>query len=218
MPACVSYSLNEVDALAKKAARGAGFDWGLAEEAGKATRWLCQNAIDGCSVLANALQRMDGVAHEHFAPKMQLNRWCSTRGILCPLSTGAALSDNAVKLNESALVLERIAEPGLLIFFAAQCARRLDESVTLSWQDMSFTTDGIELQAEPGDRLNALMGVHDVRVSLQGSLQVALRSGTRATPASNAWQKLNEFAGRTYAPATEESRLKGAGAGLSDSD
>ena len=33
----MNLSLNEVDAMAKKAARGAGYSWGLAEEAGKAT-------------------------------------------------------------------------------------------------------------------------------------------------------------------------------------
>ncbi|NND22495.1 MAG: DUF3726 domain-containing protein, partial [Silicimonas sp.] len=42
----MSYSLNEVEATAKKAARGAGYPWGLAEEAAKATRWLCAHDID----------------------------------------------------------------------------------------------------------------------------------------------------------------------------
>ena len=36
----MSYSLNEFEALALKAARGAGLPWGLAEEAGKAVRIL----------------------------------------------------------------------------------------------------------------------------------------------------------------------------------
>ena len=33
-------SLNEIESLCKKAARGAGMSWGLAEEAGKAAKWL----------------------------------------------------------------------------------------------------------------------------------------------------------------------------------
>jgi hypothetical protein len=32
-------SLNEIEAMAKRAVRGAGLAWGLAEEAGKALRW-----------------------------------------------------------------------------------------------------------------------------------------------------------------------------------
>ena len=36
----MNVSMNEVESMAKTAARGAGYSWGLAEEAGKATRWL----------------------------------------------------------------------------------------------------------------------------------------------------------------------------------
>ena len=31
----MNWSLNELDAMARKAARGAGYSWGLAEEAGR---------------------------------------------------------------------------------------------------------------------------------------------------------------------------------------
>ena len=36
----MTYSLYEIEVTGKRAARGSGFSWGLAEEAGKATRWL----------------------------------------------------------------------------------------------------------------------------------------------------------------------------------
>ena len=35
----MSHSLGEVEALARKAARGGGYSWGMAEEAGFAVRW-----------------------------------------------------------------------------------------------------------------------------------------------------------------------------------
>ncbi|MEO0980892.1 MAG: DUF3726 domain-containing protein, partial [Pseudomonadota bacterium] len=40
----------------------------------------------------------------------------------------------------------------------------------------------------------------------------------RATPDPDSWTRLGVLAHRTYAPATDESRLRGAGAGLSDND
>ena len=49
-------SSNEVDALAKKAAKGAGMPWGLAAEAGKATRWLADRGLPGPAVLADLLE------------------------------------------------------------------------------------------------------------------------------------------------------------------
>ena len=36
----MSWSLGEIGALATKAARGSGMDWGLADEAGYAVKWL----------------------------------------------------------------------------------------------------------------------------------------------------------------------------------
>jgi len=40
----------------------------------------------------------------------------------------------------------------------------------------------------------------------------------RCEIADDVWSRLEEFTYRTYAPATEESRVLGAGAGLSDND
>jgi len=37
-------------------------------------------------------------------------------------------------------------------------------------------------------------------------------------PDAEAWAALGQFAHRTYAPATDASRLKGAGGSLNDSD
>ena len=38
-------SLNEIDVSVKRAARGVGMSWGLAEEAGKAARWLAARRL-----------------------------------------------------------------------------------------------------------------------------------------------------------------------------
>ena len=56
------------------------------------------------------------------------------------------------------------------------------------------------------------------QITLGGQLTTPRPHVTRATPDPVCWDTLNRFAHRTYAPATEESRLLGAGAGLSDND
>ncbi|MFV1875593.1 hypothetical protein [Nioella sp.] len=45
-----------------------------------------------------------------------------------------------------------------------------------------------------------------------------MTEGLRSACSANTVAALNAFAHRTYAPATEESRLAGAGAGLTDND
>ena len=43
----MSWSLGEIGALATKAARGSGMDWGLADEAGYAVKWLQRRQLPG---------------------------------------------------------------------------------------------------------------------------------------------------------------------------
>ena len=53
-------SLNEIDACTKKAARGAGMSWGLAEEAGKAVRWLARYNLPNIELIVPLLEQIAG--------------------------------------------------------------------------------------------------------------------------------------------------------------
>ena len=61
-------------------------------------------------------------------------------------------------------------------------------------------------------------GVGPLTIAVAGPLSSPRPQTQRADVDANTLATLNAFAHRTYAPATEASRLKGAGAGLSDND
>lgn len=208
----MSLSLNEVEAMANKAARGAGYDWGLAEEAAMATRWLCAHGIDGVAALADWLDQIDGGARA--APLDPSVPVWQADTILCPLATGAALSDFASLWTQADLRLSQAACPTLLLPFVAAAARQTKRILTLSTQTAQATTDGRDLS------LTGPFAAHSTEITLTtGEALDAPRSETnRATPPPQAWDTLTRLAHRTYAPATEASRLAGAGAGLSDND
>ncbi|MEX0303924.1 MAG: DUF3726 domain-containing protein [Leisingera sp.] len=209
----MSYALNEVEATAKRAARGAGYDWGLAEEAAKATRWLCAQGLDGAAVLAAVLEAgfaADPAAH---APLGLAGGW-QAKAQLCPLATGAALSDCAARLQQAPQVMGPVARPAMILPFAALAARRLGACVTVEGEGFQAVTDGSALQIE-GTLPDAAASL---TVRAEGSLTASGPLNSRAEPEEAAWAVLNRFAHKTYAPATEESRLLGAGAGLSDND
>ena len=91
----MTHSLNEIEAMAKKAARGAGLPWGLADDAGRAVRWLCARGLGAAEALAELLEQTDysdPVAH---APVALRGDWGSERGSLCPLAAGTTLGDFA---------------------------------------------------------------------------------------------------------------------------
>lgn len=210
----MTLSMNEVEATAKKAARGAGYPWGLAEEAAKAARWLCARGLDGCTALAGLLEQTDAVDVSRLSPVAEGDEWRAPGGTLCPLATGAAISDRAHELGAGELRVGPIAQPILLVPFAALLAVQIKGTVTVVASDGEAVTDRDQLDLRSDFPALAPMAT----IAIGGEIRDATRRYRRADPDPGTWDRLTRLAHRTYAPATEESRLKGAGAGLADND
>lgn len=207
-------SLNEVEATAKRATRGAGYPWGLAEESAKATRWLCARDIDGCAVLARLLEMRNGSDLAEWSPQSDSDMWEAEGGVLCPIAAGTTISDRACDVAAHGIRLRGVAEPLMLLPFVAQSAQELKTTVSIEWPGVVAITDGwhLSMSGEPG------LFAAEATVICDGELGTLKCQKTRAEPTQAVLQKLGRFAHRTFAPATEESRLLGAGAGLSDND
>ena len=210
----MTLSLNEIEATAKKAARGAGYPWGLAEEAGKATRWLCAHDVDGCGALADLLDRIDGKDIAGWLPQAGSDPWTAKDGILCPLAAGAAISDRVYDFKRKDIRLGALAAPVFLAPFVALLAREVENSIEVILDDAAFCTDGERLSSSGTPPTLSV----DVSIRFGGTVDDPSSLRQRADPDAKDWAALLAFAHRTYAPATEESRLKGAGSGLADND
>lgn len=216
----MNYSLNEIESMCKRAARGAGMHWGLAEEAGKATRWLTTYDLPGVEGFASLLTRNDAKAYDELAPLLVSDVWKAASGDLCPLSTGAAICDRADVLIDGTIIkIGSIAHPLLLSPFAAAAAKMTDIAIELSWSgvEVTVTPNGVHITGA----LSALSAenVDAVQCKRVGEpLNKMIQQRARQEVDARNWRQLNAFAQRTYAPATEASRLAGAGAGLTDTD
>lgn len=209
-------SLGEAEALSRKAARGAGFDWGTAEEAGRAVRWLCAHHLPGGEALAGLLTVSDGVPPAHRAPVCG-TVWRARAGCLCPVTAGAALADRA-GAGPQAVTLADLARPLLLMPFAQAAAARSGGALRVDWAGF---------RADVAAGAVALVTTEAVALSRVGEVTCrpvpapqgeGLSRGYRAAIDAAALATLERFAARTYAPATRAGRLAGAGAGLSDND
>ncbi len=213
----MSLSLNEVESLSRKAARGAGLSWGMAEEAGRAVRWLEAGGIGGADALASVLLRHDDKSLR--APGLSEIRGQGGAGDLplCPIATGAALSDFG--LGENTLTLDAVFAPILLAGPLARVAGRMGAELEALCKGgaLCLSPEGMAIC---GDVSPWLEGAAIVEIRrLTGDVPGAPNARrTRAHPAPAVLDILNGFAARTYAPATEASRLAGAGAGPSDND
>lgn len=219
----VNLSLNELEALCRKAARGAGLDWGPADEAGRAARRLAAFDLPGPELLLARLARHagDGVPAGALSPRSLDGEWWSAGEVLCPVLAGAALSDAAWRLGDAGeIVLHDVICPLLLTPFVGLAARQLGTPVSVAWADLILTDDGCVLWLD-GTRARIFDERADtVRCVTGAALDTPsgkpLSQVTRARPDPVCVEGLEAFAQRTYAPATEESRLRGAGSALTE--
>lgn len=217
----MDWSLNEIEGLARKAARGAGYGWGHAEEAGKAARWICAAGWPGAELLGGLLTALDGVPYDDIRPATCSGVWRASGGLLCPLITGAVICDLAPRWAEGeTLCMGPVAAPLFLVPYMVWSADRTGVPLTLTWQGAVITRKDAKTVIELSDAtiLN-LPRIENVSLAPaeQAKGQPLLRA-YRAHVGAQASETLQALAQRTYAPETDESRRAGAGTGLTDND
>ena len=207
----MSWSLGETAALALKAARGAGMSWGLAEETAASVVWLHSRGLPGisalCSYLGQSLGQHLGQAAAPQSPEGG-----------CPIMPGCALFDGMMDVPETSsqpLDLGHVHAPLLLLPFVA----RLEPGHY--WLQAPGLQGTVDIANGDGWQSHCLRGSGSCTVSLGDRPQVdpALEMITRVNGHFTCCvDRLDAYAHRTYAPATGQSRMSGAGAGLTDND
>lgn len=216
-------SLNEIDSTVRKAARGAGLSWGLAEEAGKAASWLAARDLPGVELAAALLARNDGTPYEALVPVIEGDRWRARSGRLCPLIAGTAVNDRAEAIaGGAAVTLAAVSYPLLLLPFAGRAAEAGCGDIEMSWSGFTAQcrADGLHIVAADPDAMTA-DEAQDVKIRAthtEAAFTHHPRTAAEITAPPAIWSRLEALAHRTYVPATEASRVAGAGAGLSDND
>ena len=203
-------SLSEVEALALKAARGAGLDWGLAEEAAFATRWLVEQAIDGPALLAGHLDRMAAATHATGTIVISESLWASAYADpLCPLALGAALGDHFDLPHgpaQRAISLSHVATPALILPFLAQAAGRSGVVVTVDWAGTRVLLSDLTLLAVSGAEGLVAATATSVTVTAMPKWRRAGGLASRAEVSDATADGLNRLVFRTYVPASDQSR------------
>lgn len=216
----MSHSLNEIEAMSKRAARGAGLSWGLAEEAAKGTRWLSAFGFSGARLLADLLEMNDRIPPIDVSPvSLSAEIWHAPSRRMSPLIAGAALSDCAVRLLERGQIpMRNVSLPLLAVPFMGGAALRLGVPVAAQWPGARLATDGWHLCVQATPEALELPQADELIFTAPAQMQGRTEPVLRANVSDADWDRLGVFAHRTFAPATEESRMRGAGAGLSDND
>lgn len=212
-------TLAEAESYLRKVARACGLDWGIAEEAGKAARWLAAFKLPGPETMLAHLLTLKGQDYADHIPDCKLEPWQASTGRLCPIITGAALADRSARmLNGYEFKLADTAYPILLAATVGQAARCHQTVFTTCWRDVrvSCFENGLSID---GNRDDLLVREVDAVRCFQGDLSTPqqLPSAMAYSIDTDTFKRIDKLAFQTYVPASVESRA-GAGAGLTDND
>ncbi|MEM7720876.1 MAG: DUF3726 domain-containing protein [Pseudomonadota bacterium] len=207
----MNLSLNEVRAMARKAARGAGYDWALADEAGWACGALCEAGIDGVAALAGLLEA--GGADCVGGLEVSDAVWRRGSGQICPVYAGTVLCDRRA-LSARVLALDGVVSPIMLLPYIRAALRGGKGPVIVTCERGRANIDAQSIYIMKD------FSEVPVRVDITATEDIPphRHASSRASPDPAAWDVLTTYAHRTYAPATEASRLRGAGGDLPDTD
>ena len=218
----VVLSRNETESLCLKAARGAGFSWGLAEEAGFAAGWLAAHGMDGTGPLLAHLTARLGLPADTGTPRPEPGHWQSADNhALCPIKLGAAMCDAALLADGPFgrdTRLDTVAYPILLLPFLVRAAQISASAVVIDWQvgKLRIAANGAF------DRLAAdrWIGMTDLAMTLWRATDIRVDQGGRIGLAAISAASLNGLSAlalKTTVPATDASR-RGAGSATADND
>jgi Protein of unknown function (DUF3726) len=221
-------SLTEIETSAQRAARGAGYSWGLAEEAGQAARWLAMRGLPWLRPLSRGVLQHMAQLESFDSARLQGSIYGPSGPGRClgPISVLMALSDEMIALPHAGaeLSFRALAGPILILPVLVRLSKRFDRPLLVRWPGVAIECRGGEAFCEAAS-LNVLeSGVADwvtvgratARSSTNGPHSSVLHQGAEVE--DHMWRELQSVARRTYVPESDTSRRRGAGTGLTDND
>ena len=216
----IKLSLSELQSLAKLAARGTGYYWGQAEEAGRICRQLEQHQLPGLQALRILLDRhlseqnegveQNGNIGQHI-PHLMEHNW-KAHDWMCGLITSICLSDRRQHIITSTrLDCHHVISPLLLATALHQIAVQTHKALAMSWDDVRITCTDTAIYQQ-GDNLTPKQPQHvQIHITTQQPQSPPL---TTTQPPLEITQELRQhmvdITYNTYVPNSEVSR-RGAG-------
>lgn len=207
-------SSNELLAAAHKATTGAGYPTGIAEEVSRATVWLCHQGLDGVTA------SLAGIEDANVTPPRLLPGQLIAFGDARAAMHGPSAIDLLVAgAAPDGIVMYDLDSPLLLVGLAGVAAASHSAGFTLTDEDGKrcvLSPVGFDGDAHLTPAKVHLRATTPQDFTPEGKRESAGRAGIEVD--DRLWSRLSEYAARTYVPATEQSRIAGAGAGLTDND
>ena len=200
-------SFSEIDTTVKRATKGVGFAWGVAEEVGK-NIWLLE--MFGLPGLKNLNLYFKNIKQKEFKNLTLITKENISKLPYCPIIAGTSFLDQINSANEqNEIKIENMGFPILFLPFLSRASEIIGKRNFVSIDDKDFL-----LNFNQTIYSNYFSG--DI-IEKGSSIKIKFLENINSFTEKD-WQELYKLSENTFVEETEELKKSSAGAGLTDND
>ena len=201
-------TLSEIDTTSKRAAKGAGFSWGISEEIGKNMRLLELFGLSGIKNLNKYLKDYKLKQFQKIALISEINE--TKKNPFCPIILGTNFIDQVNLLDKkNSIKIINVAFPILFLPFVSRASEVIGKRIFLKIDEKEFL-------------LNLNQSIYSNYLKNEilencNSISINFIENNNSFN-ENEWKELYKLSENTFVEETESLKIGAAGAGLTDND
>ena len=201
-------TLSEIDTTSKRATRGAGFSWGIAEEVGKNMRLLELYGLPGIKNLNKFLKDYKEKKFQKITLISETNN--PNKNPFCPITLGTNFMDQVNFLDKkNNIQVSDLAFPILFIPFASRASEIIGKRIFLKIEEKEFLLN-----------LNQSIYSNYLKneiLEIGNKVNISFIENNNSFN-ENEWKEIYKLSENTFVEETESLKIGAAGAGLTDND
>ena len=197
------HSLYEIETTVKRSAKSQGLSWGVSEEIGKAVRVLEHSGLRGLESFKNIID----YGFDNLTKLTDINQKETSN--LCPIHFGIFFQDQShLKEMQQTFDFKSLQEPLISLPFLIKAAKKNLIYFYIYNDNLNISITPSEMTSIDQNKIPNLISNFSMHVTPQRQNQYSDKT----------WEDLYHLSLETFVEETEEKKLSGAGAGLSDND
>ena len=201
-------SLSEIETVAKRASRAAGYSWGIAEEVGKSIRL---SELFGFSGIKHLNKYYQNKKKETFEEIKLINKTNESDGpSFCPIILGVNFIDQVKNIETlRKCLIKNLAYPLLLLPFLSRGSEIIGKKLLISIDNSQFLLNfNVSISSNFWDKEMPILA-NQVEISFLNN---------KDNFSDQDWKNLYRLAENTFVEETDSLKEGAAGAGLTDND
>ena len=201
-------SLSEIDTTSKRATRGAGFSWGIAEEVGKNMRLLELFGLSGIKNLNKYLKDYKKKQFQKITLISEINE--ANKYPFCPIILGTNFIDQVKLLDKKKNIqISNVAFPILFLPFVSRASEIIGKRIFLQIEEKEFLLNLNQSIYSNYLKNEILENCNTVNINFLENNNLFNE---------NEWSELYRLSEETFVEETDSLKIGAAGAGLTDND